>query len=97
LPIKRLTQATRKGQSKLAAEQGNFAGRIHPYQAVRGGISHRKGITPRGKRKQTVPRFNPEDEPVSGLGPGGNGRMELKQGSSCENGEAPNHQGTIAG
>jgi hypothetical protein len=26
LPIKRLTRATRKGQSKLAAEQGNFAG-----------------------------------------------------------------------
>jgi hypothetical protein len=26
LPIKRLTRTTRKGQSKLAAEQGSFAG-----------------------------------------------------------------------
>ena len=51
LPIKRLTQATRKGQSKLAAEQGNLAGPIHPYQAARGESSHRKGITPRGRRR----------------------------------------------
>ena len=29
LPIKRLTRATRKGQSKLAAEQGIFAEEAH--------------------------------------------------------------------
>jgi hypothetical protein len=29
LPIKRLTRATRKGQSELAAEQGSFAAKVH--------------------------------------------------------------------
>jgi hypothetical protein len=36
LPIKRLTRATREGQSKLAAEQGNFADRFKPYRAAGG-------------------------------------------------------------
>jgi len=44
LPIKRLTRATRKGQSKLAAEQGNFADRFKPYQAAGGESSHRKSM-----------------------------------------------------
>ena len=30
LPIKRLTRATREGTSKLAAEQGSFAGEFNP-------------------------------------------------------------------
>jgi hypothetical protein len=55
-----------KGQSKLAAEHGHFAGRIHPYQAVRGGISYRKCITPRGKRKP-IPAEIPKMSPEAGL------------------------------
>jgi hypothetical protein len=74
LPIKRLTQATRKGQSKLAAEQGNFAGQIHPYKAVRGESSHRKGITPRGKR-------NPHPDSIPKHGP-----MSFKTGEKWVNG-----------
>ena len=45
LPIKRLTRATREGQSKLAAEQGNFADRLKPYRAAGGESSHRKSIS----------------------------------------------------
>jgi len=30
LPIKRLTRATREGQSKLAVKQGSFAGKYIP-------------------------------------------------------------------
>jgi hypothetical protein len=96
LPIKRLTQATRKGQSKLAAEQGNFAGPIHPYQAARGESSHRKGITPRGKRRPH-PVSIPKLSPAASLKRGQNGRMERKQSSSTENGKTPNHQGIMAG
>jgi hypothetical protein len=48
LPIKRLTRATREGQSALAAEQGSFAAQLNPLSDTRGGNSHRKGIT-RGK------------------------------------------------
>jgi hypothetical protein len=45
LPIKRLTRATRKGQSKLAAEQGNFAEQLISLQSAGGEDSHRNGIT----------------------------------------------------
>ena len=45
LPIKRLTRATRKGLSALAAEQGSFAAPFNPLSGTRGGNSHRKGIT----------------------------------------------------
>jgi hypothetical protein len=48
LPIKRLTRATQKGQSALAAEQGIFAASFIRIPGNRGGNSHRKGIT-RGK------------------------------------------------
>jgi hypothetical protein len=47
LPIKRLTRATRNGQSKLAAEQEHFAGQFNPYQNARGEGSHRKGVKSR--------------------------------------------------
>jgi hypothetical protein len=70
LPIKRLTRATREGQSKLAAEQGNFADRMNLYQAAHGESSHRKGITG-GKRRSH--RFNLDKRP----GNGPDKRMEL--------------------
>jgi hypothetical protein len=45
LPIKRLTRATRKGQSKLAAEQGNFAGQVISWQSASGESFQKKGIS----------------------------------------------------
>lgn len=42
LPIKRLTRFTPFGQSKLAAEQANFAGRSIPYQ-TRAAKAHKEG------------------------------------------------------
>jgi len=61
LPIKRLTRATRKGQSALAAEQGSFAAPIIPSSGTCGGNSHRKGIT-RGKhRPHRIDSENPRE------------------------------------
>jgi hypothetical protein len=45
LPIMRLMRATRKGQSKLAAEKEYFVGRFFSLQFMNGGIPYRKGIT----------------------------------------------------
>jgi len=71
LPIKRLTRATRKGQSALAAEQGSFAAQFNSLSDARGGNSHRKGIT-RGKhlphRIDAKTRGNSCNVPVWGSG-----------------------------
>jgi hypothetical protein len=90
LPIKRLTRATREGQSKLAAEQGNFADSFKPYQAAGGESSHRKSIT-RGKRRpHPVCRAYAKARPSDGSGAGWNTGEAPSDIATRQQGAKPN-------